>query len=134
MSDQTSGNGSGNGHGNVPAETTRAEPVFVPPTDIIETTDSILMVLDMPGAEPGSLDVTLDKRVLSIKARSQSFAPEGYTLLHAEYRDGSYERSFNVSEPIDTAKIDAVFKDGVLRLTLPKATPSPAAKISVKAA
>jgi len=120
--------------GSLTAEATRADPVFIPPTDIIETKDSILMVLDMPGADPGSLDVTLDKRVLSISARSQSSAPEGYTLLHGEYRDGNYERTFNVSEPVDTAKIDAVFKDGVLRLTLPKTEPSPAAKISVKSA
>jgi HSP20 family molecular chaperone IbpA len=55
-------------------------------------------------------------------------------LQHAEYRDGNYERSFVISEPVDTAKIEAVFKDGVLRLTLPKATPAPATKIPVKAA
>jgi HSP20 family molecular chaperone IbpA len=121
-------------NGTVPAEATRTDPVFTPPTDIIETADSVLMVLDMPGADPDSLDVMLDKRVLHIAARSASSAPDGYALLHAEYRDGNYERSFTVSEPIDTAKIEAVFKDGVLRLTLPKAAPSPAAKISVKAA
>lgn len=120
-------------NGAVPAEATRAEPVFTPPTDIIENTAGVRMLLDMPGADPESLDVTLDNRVLRISARSVSTAPEGYTLVHAEYRDGNYERRFTVSEPIDTAKIEAVFKDGVLGLTLPKATPSPAAKISVKA-
>ena len=121
-------------NGTLPAEATRTEPVYTPPTDIIETASGVQMVLDMPGADPDSLDVTLDNRVLRISARSASSAPEGYALLHAEYRDGNYERSFMVSEPIDTAKIEAVFKDGVLRLTLPKAAPSPAAKISVKAA
>ena len=100
----------------------------------METTSGVKMVLDMPGADPDSLDVTLDNRVLRISARSSSSAPDGYALLHAEYRDGSYERSFMVSEPVDTASIEAVFKDGVLRLTLPKAAPSPTAKISVKAA
>lgn len=59
--------------------------------------------------------------------------PQAYEAW-IEYRDGNYERSFTVSEPIDTAKIEAVLKDGVLRLTLPKAAPSPAARISVKAA
>ncbi len=121
-------------NGTIPAEATRTEPVFTPPTDIIETTSAVQMLLDMPGADPDNLDVTLDNRVLRISARSASSPPEGYALLHAEYRDGNYERSFMVSEPIDTAKIEAVFKDGVLRLTLPKAAPSPAAKISVKAA
>lgn len=120
-------------NGTVPAEATRTEPVFIPPTDIIETTSAVKMLLDMPGADPESLDVTLDNRVLRISARSVFSAPEGYALVHAEYRDGTYERRFTVSEPIDTAKIEAVFKDGVLQLTLPKAAPSPAAKISVRA-
>ncbi|NTE87794.1 Hsp20/alpha crystallin family protein [Agrobacterium rubi] len=119
--------------GAMSAEATRAEPVFIPPTDIVEDTKGVRMLLDMPGADPESLDVTLDKRVLRISARSVSSAPEGYTLVHAEYRDGNYERSFMVSEPIDTEKIEALFRDGVLELTLPKAAPSPVAKISVKA-
>lgn len=120
-------------NGTQPAEATRIEPAFTPPTDIVETTAGVQMVLDMPGADPDSLDVTLDNRVLRISARSQSSAPDGYALVHAEYRDGSYERSFIVSEPIDVGTIEAVLKDGVLRLTLPKAAPSPAAKINVKA-
>lgn len=120
-------------NGAATAEATRTEPVFVPPTDIVETTSAVQMMLDMPGADPDSLDVTLDNRVLRISARSASSAPEGYSLLHAEYRDGNYERSFRVSEPIDAAAIGAVFKDGVLVLTLPKSAPSPAAKISVRA-
>ena len=118
----------------IPAEATRTDPVFTPPTDILETTSVVQMMLDMPGADPDSLDVTLDNRVLRISARSVSSAPEGYSLLHAEYRDGSYERSFSVSEPIDAAGIAAVFKDGVLQVTLPKSAPSPAAKINVQAA
>ena len=79
------------------AETTRAEPVFIPPTDIIETTDNVLLLMDMPGADPDSLDVTLDRRVLNISARSSTSAPEGYTPLHVEFRDGSYERSLSVT-------------------------------------
>ena len=89
-------------NGAATAEATRTEPVFVPPTDIVETTSAVQMMLDMPGADPDSLDVTLDNRVLRISARSASSAPEGYSLLHAEYRDGNYERSFRVSEPIDS--------------------------------
>ncbi len=116
------------------AESTRDAPVFVPPADIIENQSSLVLILDLPGADPECLDVTLDKRVLRIAARSAPSRPEGYALQHAEYWDGNYERSFVISEPVDVAKIEAIFKDGVLRLTLPKATPAPAAKISVKAA
>jgi HSP20 family molecular chaperone IbpA len=115
------------------AESVSEEPTLAPPTDIIETKDALIMFVDMPGAEPDSLNVALDRQELRVSARCTSQAPQGYTLMHAEYRHGNYERVFNVSERIDEERIDALFKDGVLRLTLPKATP-PAKKIEVKAA
>ena len=107
---------------------------FFPPADIYETKDAVVMLLEMPGADPQSLNVTLDKRTLTITASSKPFAPQGYTLVHAEYEDGNYERVFTLSELVDGERIDAEFKDGVLRLTLPKTTPSPAKKINVRAA
>ena len=119
--------------GSANAESVSQAPTLVPPTDIIETKDALVMMLDMPGAEPESLDVALDRQELRVSARCTPSAPEGYALIHAEYRDGNYERVFSVSERIDEERIDALFKDGVLRLTLPKATPS-AKKIEVKAA
>jgi HSP20 family molecular chaperone IbpA len=114
-------------------EGTRTNPVFSPPTDIYETKDALCLILEMPGVEPEGIDVTIDKRVLTIKGRSgASMAHEGYSLTHAEYRDGDYERSFTLSENIDGERIEASVKDGVLRLTLPKVKPAPAKTISVK--
>jgi HSP20 family molecular chaperone IbpA len=121
-------------NGPASAESISDGPTTVPPTDIYETKDGVVMLLDMPGADPESLNVTLDKHVLTVAARSASTAPQGYTLVHAEYQDGNYQRVFSVSDQVDSERIDATFKDGVLRLTLPKMTPSPAKKIAVKAA
>jgi HSP20 family protein len=112
---------------------TRGAVTFAPPADVYETKDEVLLVLDMPGAEPDTLDVTLDKRVLTVSAQSNPWAPEGYTLVEAEYRDGNYERSFILSDQLDGEHIDARFKDGVLRIKLPKAPPPPAKKIAVNA-
>jgi HSP20 family molecular chaperone IbpA len=117
-----------------PSETMSPAPTFLPPADIYETSDAVVMLLEMPGADPQSLNVTLDKRTLTITASAKPFTPQGYTLVHAEYEDGNYERSFTLSELVDADRIDAEFKDGVLRLTLPKAAPSPARKITVRAA
>ena len=128
MTDQPATTGSGN------AETVSEAPTFTPPTDIVETKDAVIMFLDMPGADPESLNVALEKQELRVSARAASAAPPGYTAMHAEYRDGNYERAFTLSDQIDGERVDAVFKDGVLRLTLPKASPSPAKKIEVKAA
>jgi HSP20 family protein len=109
-------------------------PTFVPPTDIFETNDAVVMFLDMPGADLESLNVTLDKRALTVSARSTPVRPQGYTLVVSEYEDGNYERSFTLSEQVDDEGVEAVFKDGVLRLTLPKSKSAPAKKIVVKSA
>lgn len=114
-------------------ESTRTKPVFSPPADIYETQDALCLVLEMPGVEPDAINVTLDKRVLTIRGRSgTSMTHEGYSLMHAEFRDGDYERAFTLSENIDGDGIEALVKDGILRLTLPKAKPAPAKTISVK--
>ena len=115
------------------AESTNAGPIFTPPADILEKSDAVVMLLDVPGADPASLDVTLDKRVLTVTARVTSTAPEGSAPAYIEFRNGTYERRFAFSEPMDGERIDATLKDGVLRLTVPKATDTGAKKISVKA-
>ena len=114
-------------------ELTSTAPVFTPPADILEKGDTVVMLLDVPGANPASLDVTLDKRFLTIAARVTSDAPQGYAAAHIEFRDGTYERRFVFSEDMDGEHIDATLKDGVLRLTIPKAADTAAKKISVKA-
>ena len=114
-------------------ELTSTAPVFTPPADILEKGDTVVMLLDVPGADPASLDVTLDKRILTIAARVTSDAPQGYAAAHIEFRDGTYERRFVFSEQMDGEHIDATLKDGVLRLTIPKAADTAAKKISVKA-
>ena len=108
-------------------------PIFTPPVDILEKGDTVVMLLDVPGADPASLDVTLDKRILTIAARVTSVAPQGYAAAHIVFRDGTYERRFVFSEQMDGEHIDATLKDGVLRLTVPKAADTAAKKISVKA-
>jgi HSP20 family molecular chaperone IbpA len=134
------GNGSSsNGSHSLQAQSISPEsvdgaPTFVPLTDIIETKDAVTMLLDMPGATPESVNVSLEDRELRVSARSMPWKPQGYTLLLAEYQSGNYERAFTLTEDIDRDRVDAKLKDGVLRLTLPKAAPSPAKKIEVKPA
>ncbi len=110
-----------------------AGPIFMPPADILEKEDTVVMLLDVPGADPASLDVTLDKHLLTITARVETAAPQGYAPAHIEFENGTYERRFVFSEQMDGERIDATLKDGVLRLTVPKAADAAAKKISVKA-
>ena len=114
-------------------ERTRDIRVFVPPTDIYETEDEIVLVLDVPGASADTIDIQLEKNVLTINANVDLSEPEGYVLNLAEYAVGDYQRSFRLTNEVDQAKIKAVVKDGVLRLHLPKAKNAKARKITVKA-
>lgn len=124
---------SARGAGERAAESTRTVPLYQPAAEIYETTSALVLSLEMPGVETDAVSITLDKRVLTVMGRCQAKAPEGYALLHTEYRDGDYERSFTLSEAIDGDRIEATMHDGVLRLILPKAQPAPAKTITVKA-
>jgi HSP20 family molecular chaperone IbpA len=113
-------------------ERTRECRCFVPRTDIYEVDDEITLALDMPGINENAIEITLEKNILNVKGYAQIDDPNDYTLTFAEYETGDYERSFRVSDAIATDKIEAGYKDGVLRLTLPKAEQAKARKIAVK--
>ena len=106
------------------SERTRSGPAFVPKVDIYEAENNIHIVCDMPGVAPDDVEVTLEKNVLSLDGYVQPQEFDGYTLTYAEYRVGDYHRQFNISNEIDQDNISATMKDGILRLTLPKATPT----------
>lgn len=114
-------------------ERTRDRRVFSPRTDIIETTEDYLVVADIPGCNDQSVNITLEKNVLTINASTRIEAPVDRTLILSEYGIGDYHRSFVLSDQIDREKIEAQVKNGVLRLKLPKAGPAKAHTIKVKA-
>ncbi|MBN1303768.1 MAG: Hsp20/alpha crystallin family protein [Anaerolineales bacterium] len=113
-------------------ERTRARRCFVPKTDIYETDNEIIILADLPGANDKTVDVTLEKNVLSISALITPLNSAGYELAYAEYEQGDYQRNFRLSDEIDREKIEAVVRDGVLRLKLPKVKEAAVKKITVK--
>ena len=115
------------------AERVSARPVYRPTVDILETDHAVTLVADVPGADEGSTDITLEKNVLTVRAKVGVPQFEGYTLAHCEYGLGDFERSFTISNEIDREGIEASVRDGVLTVTLPKARQAVAKKIAVKA-
>lgn len=115
-------------------EATRSTALFSPATDIFETADHVVVTADMPGVAPDAVDITLEKRVLTIRGRASIHTHEGYRRAYQEYGEGDYERAFVLSEEIDRDKIEAEHKNGVLTLRMPKATTAKTRKIGVKAA
>jgi len=114
-------------------ERTRDRHVFSPRTDIIETSDTYLIIADIPGCDEKSVNITLEKNILSINATSKIEKPTGKTLILSEYGSGDYYRSFVLSDQIEREKIEAKVRNGSLRLILPKAGPGKAHTITVKA-
>ena len=107
--------------------------IFVPPSDIYETKDSIVVLAEMAGVAPDGVDITLERRVLTIRGRSGASDHAGYQLVYNEFANGDYERVFTLSENIDRDRIEATLKDGVLHLVLSKAETAKARKIELKA-
>ncbi len=113
-------------------ERTRSRRCFVPRADIYETEKDIIVLTDIPGANEKTVDITLEKNVLSITAYVEPAIPSGFDVAYAEYEEGDYQRSFRLSEEIDRDQIEATVSEGVLRLRLPKAQAAMARKIAVK--
>jgi len=114
-------------------ERTRDRKVFVPSVDIIERNDDLVLIADMPGVDEKSLDVTLEKNILTINGYVEPEIPDKHKLVYAEYSVGDYQRTFTLSDEIDRERIHASVKNGVLRLILPKAETAKVKKIAVKA-
>lgn len=113
-------------------ERTRERQCLVPKTDIYETEDMIVMVADIPGVDRDSLDITLDKGILSIDAYNNSGQNKGYSVSYSEYVPGDYHRQFRLTGEIDFDRIEAIVSDGVLKLHLPKADEAKIKKIPIK--
>jgi len=112
-------------------ERVRPGQVFVPAVDIYETPEALVLIADMPGVSSDKVTLDLKENLLTISGQVGPL-PEKETLLAQEYAVGDYYREFQVGELVDTAKIEAAVKDGVLTLTLPKAEKAKPRRIEVK--
>lgn len=101
------------------AESSRDGMSFVPRFDVCETDDELVLYGDLPGVEPGDVDVQCENNQLIIHGK---VAPrqDGRKYLYAEYGIGDFHRSFTIGEVIDVAKISAEMSNGVLTIHLPK--------------
>lgn len=115
-------------------EAARPGPVFLPATDIYDTGNGLVLFAEIPGADPASIAVSFERSVLRIGAHSKKTAPTGHSLIHAEYRNGDYERAFTLPADVDAERIEATVKDGLLKVVLPKLAPPPARQIAVTVA
>jgi HSP20 family molecular chaperone IbpA len=114
------------------AERTRNRPAFQPRVDICELQSELVLVADMPGVEPGGIDVHFENGILTIFGKVQNRQSDGTRYIWNEYGLGDYHRTFQVSEVIDSGRITAEYSDGQLALHLPKVEAAQPRKIEVK--
>ena len=106
---------------------------FVPNTDIFETEDALMVVMELPGVDRGHTEITVEDNVLSVSGRIDFPKYEMLQPLYTEYNIGHFFRTFSLSpSSIDEQKISADMKDGVLTLTLPKAERSKPRRIHLR--
>lgn len=113
-------------------ERTRACRIYSPQVDIIERQEEIVLIADMPGVDEKSVDITLEKNVLTIYGRVDYEAPKDHSLVLSEYGIGDYQRVFTLSDEVDRDKIQATVKNGVLKLVMPKSETAKTRKIPIK--
>jgi len=106
--------------------------VHTPPIDIHEGPEGLVLEADLPGVSEGQLSIQLEDNVLSLHAKVEAPAPEDARVLHEEYRPGNFYRSFILSDEVERSKISAELKNGVLKLTLPKAERAKTRRIEIK--
>jgi len=95
--------------------------VWTPPVDIYETAEDLVIKAELPGLSTDDVSVRVDESVLTLKGdrkREAGVDRENYHLIERSY--GHFRRSFVLPENVDPEGVQARFKDGVLRIAIPK--------------
>lgn len=93
-----------------------------PAAELTETEDALILKLEIPGMQPGDLDIEATAKSISIKGdRTSEVQAELADLTRSEFRYGSFQRAISLPVRIQNTEVKAAYKDGILYLTLPKA-------------
>jgi HSP20 family molecular chaperone IbpA len=106
----------------------------VPPVDVFENEASITLLADLPGVTRDQLHVRVDGDNLVLEATAATTGPENMELVYGEAQCPAYRRQFTLSRELDASRIEAQLRDGVLRLTIPKAEEARPRRIQVQVA
>ena len=105
----------------------------VPSVDVFEDASGITLLADMPGVSKEELELKVEGEALWIEGGVRPNTPDGLEAIYAELRVPRYRRSFTLSRELDTTRIEANLKDGVLTLRIPKQAHAQPRRIAVTA-
>lgn len=105
---------------------------WTPAVDIEEHGDKFVIQADVPGVDPASIEITLEKGVLTLAGRRERpAAPAGVTRCHSERAEGRFLRRFALPDTADAEAVSASNRHGVLQIVIPKRAQAQPRKISV---
>src|SRR5690606_42040162 len=96
--------------------------------------DRYILHADLPGVDPGSIDIDLDGSLLTIRAQRTADSGEGVRWLNRERTAGSFLRQFTLGDGVDPEKISASYESGVLTVIIPVSERAKPRKIAVASA
>ncbi|MEV7787179.1 Hsp20/alpha crystallin family protein [Streptomyces sp. NPDC088106] len=101
------------------------------PMDAYRSGDDFLVHFDLPGIDPESIELDVERNVLNVRAERRSPAPENAEPLVAERPTGTFTRQLFLGETLDTERIDASYDAGVLTLRIPVAEQAKPRRIQI---
>jgi len=101
--------------------------------DAYRIDDTFHIDIDLPGVDPAGIDITVDRKVLTVRAQRQRVEDENVQYFVAERPVGSVSRQVFLSDTLDTDRLDARYENGVLTLSIPVAEKAAPRKIEVSA-
>jgi len=117
-----------------PDQARRRDESLIPPVDVVEDSGGITLRVDLPGVPKDQLGLHVESDSLTIEGDMSVAVPEGMQASYAEVSVPRFRRVFTLSKELDTAKVSAEFKQGVLTLRIPKAEHAQPRKIDIKVA
>ena len=101
------------------------------PMDLYREKDHYVLAADLPGIDPGSVDIDVDGQLLTIRAERTLRSAEGVKWLTRERESGSFLRQLNLGQGVDTEGISARYENGVLSVMIPVIEPAKPRKIEI---
>ncbi|HET6663302.1 MAG TPA: Hsp20/alpha crystallin family protein [Acidimicrobiales bacterium] len=103
----------------------------VMPMDAVRRGDRVFVNFDLPGVDPDSIDLTVERDMLTVTATRRFEKSEGDEVLASERPQGTFTRRVLLGESLDTSQLEAAYDHGVLSVTIPVAEQAQPRKIAV---
>jgi HSP20 family protein len=101
------------------------------PLDAVRKSQSVEVWFDLPGVDPDSIDLTVERNVLTLRAERQFRRSEGDEVIASERRQGTFTRQLFLGEMLDSGSVEASYENGVLHVRIPVAETAKPRKVQI---